>query len=372
MILNFEPFHRTKNTVGKQDYFVTRITSAKKINTCCECLLTINEGEEHHQAVGFWDAEYEDRRTCLTCHELLIELEGTSVRLSSMTDFRFGQFHKRLKLLRSQYPDEFVAFEDEFNLTAILKRIDKKKGWRDVPMQTHVKIRTNSNFITCCQCSLDITPKVKYEETLISENHQVIYRAKTCLKCVDTRKALEPYFAKYESNNLIFETYRHGSIRKALKRLSDYPEDFNVDSLDITKLVKVYIAANKRFEHEAEKEFEEEIKRRRSGFIPPTTPYEFKLKAALEKDGYKVIHNEPLGYYFPDLLIEDHKCIIEVDGLYHATEYQQAKDAYRTEYLNSKGYFVVRVSNDRIIRDLTLVMREIRDAITNKENINLG
>lgn len=372
MLLNFEPFHRSKNTEGEQDYFLTRITTAKKIKTCCECLFTIAEGEEHHQAIGFWDAEYGDRRTCLTCHELLFELESTSVRLNSMTDFRFGQFHKRLKLLRSQYPDEFAAFDDEFDLNNILKRIKKKKGWRDMPMQAHVKLRTNSNFIYCCQCSWEMPPRTRYEEALITENHDVLGVNKTCLKCVEKREILKPYFLQYPESDRLLHTYRRNSIVKALCKLSSPDAIAAITNPHVLKLVNDFIAANRRFEYEAEEEFEEEVERRKSGFTPPTTPYEFKLKAALESNGYVVVHNEPLGYYFPDLLLKDQGCILEVDGGYHLTDRQQAKDAYRTEYLNRQGYFVLRVSNDRVSSDLPNLIAEIKEAIANKENLHLG
>jgi very-short-patch-repair endonuclease len=372
MLLNFEPFHRSKNTVGKQDYFSTRITDAKKIKTCCECLFTIATGEEHHQAIGFWDANFNDWRTCLKCYELQIELENTSARLNSMIDFRFGEFHKRLKLLRSQYPDEFAAFEDEFDLTAILKRIEKKKGWRDVPMQAHVKLRTNSNFIYCCQCSWEMPPRTRYEEALITENHDVLGINKTCLKCVEKREILKPYFLRYPESDRLLRTYRRNSMVRALRDLSNPHMMAEITDPQILKLVESYIAADKRFQHEAEEEFEEEVERRKSGFTPPTTPYEFKLKEALEGFGYKVIHNEPLGYYFPDLLIEEHKCICEVDGGYHLSDRQQAKDAYRTEYLNQQGYFVLRVSNDRVAANVDDVVNDIRQAIAAKENQHLG
>lgn len=268
MLLNFKPFHRAENSQGKKDYFLTRITGGKKIKTCCECLFTIAEGEEHHQAVGFWNGEYSDRRTCLKCHELLIELENTSVRLNSMTDFRFGEFHKRLKLLRSRHPDEFKAFEDEFDLTEILKRINKKRGWREVPMQAHLKIRTNPNFITCCQCSFYMPPRTRYEEATITANHEVIYSARTCLKCVEKRKILESYFAATYANcdDQILRTYRKVSISKALRDLSDPYITPKITDPKILKLVESYIAANKRFRHEAEEEFKQEVERRKSGF----------------------------------------------------------------------------------------------------------
>ena len=374
MILNFEPLHKAKNTEGRQDYFVTRITATKKMKTCCECMFSIPGDEKHHQAIGFWDAEYSDRRTCLNCFKLLTNLEDTSVRLNSMSDFRFGALFKRLKSLRSRHPSEFEAFENEFDLTAILKRIEKKQGWRDVPMQVHPKIRTNARPIICRQCSFEIPRRTRYEDAIITANHEVIYPARTCLKCVERREILEPYFAATYSGcyDRILQTYRGGSILRALRDLSDPLLTPEITDPNISKMVDDFVAADRRFREEAEEEFEEEVERRESGFIPPTTPYEFKLKEALECVGYKVVHNEPLGYYFPDLLIEEHKCICEVDGGYHLSDYQQAKDAYRTEYLNGEGYFVVRVSNERINDDLANVMEEIETAISNKENINLG
>lgn len=375
MILDFEPFHGAKNSgEGKKDYFLTRVTTAKKIKTCCECLLTISEGEEHHQAVGFWKNSYGyiDERTCLRCHELLIAMDDTSICLESMNDFSFGDLHRRVKALRECYPDQFDAFADEFDLTDIMKRIEKKKGWRRVPMQVSIKMRSSTDFFYCCQCSWLMPPRTRYEQSTITENHQVYAIYKTCTNCVEKRKTLEPYLADKDNEHHLLHIYQRDSIQNSLRNLSTPEAISTITDPQVLKLVNDFIAANRQFEYEAEEEFEEEIERRESGFIPPTTPYEFKLKAALEKDGYEVIHNEPLGYYFPDLLIESCKCIVEVDGLYHATDYQQAKDAYRTEYLNSKGYFVVRVSNDRITRDLKAVMAEIKQAIANKENINLG
>lgn len=375
MVLNFEPFHRSKNSdEGKKDYFLTRITTAKKIKTCCECLFTIAEGEEHHQAVGFWINSYGyiDERTCLKCHELLIAMDDTPIYLESMKDFSFGDLHRRVKALRQCYLEQFDAFADEFDLTDIIKRIEKKKGWRRVPMQVSIKMRSSIDFFYCCQCSWLMPPRTRYEQSTITENHEVYAIYKTCPSCVEKRKTLEPYLADKNDSHRLLNIYKRDSIRDLLKRLFTPEAIAAITDPEVLKLVNDFIAANTQFEYEAEEEFEEEIERRESGFIPPTTPYEFKLKAALESDGYEVIHNEPLGYYFPDLLIEKHKCILEVDGKYHESEYQQAKDAYRTEYLNSKGYFVVRVSNDRINRDLIMVMKEIRDAIANKENVNLG
>lgn len=373
MVLNFEPFHRERNSgEGKKDYFLTRITSEKKIKTCCECLFTIAEGEEHHQAVGFWYQGYNDFRTCLRCHELREKIQATSVGIKSIDEFDFGRLYKQIKKLRHEYPKEFTAFYDKYDLTDILKRLDKKKGWRDMPMQVHPKIRTNPNFITCRQCFWNMPPRTRYEEATITENHEVKYSARTCLKCVEKRKILEPYFNVYPESRRILDIYRGGSISRALHDLSCHSEISAITDLQILKMVDDYIKANKRFRHEAEEEFKIEVERRKSGFIPPTTPYEFKLKKALEKIGYKVIHNEPLGYYFPDLLLKDEGCIIEVDGGYHLTDHQQAKDAYRTEYLNQQGYFVLRVSNERVNTNISDVVNEIKAGLLLKENIHLG
>lgn len=374
MLLNFEPFHRAKNSgEGKKDYFLTRITSGKKIKTCCECLLTIADSEEHHQAVGFWYQGYNDFRTCLRCHELREVIQDTSVGIKSIEDFEFGHLFKQVKKLRHEYPQEFKTFSDEYDLTDILKRVDKKKGWRNAPMQAHPKVRTNSNFITCCQCSFYMPPRTRYEEALITSDHEVIYSARTCLKCVEKRKGLEPYFADtYKGDDLILLTYRNGSIPRLLRRLSHSDTMAEIRDPHILKIVNDFVAANNRFRHEAEEEFKLEVERRKSGFTPPTTPYEFKTKKALEKAGYEVIHNQPLGYYFPDLLIEKHKCIVEIDGGYHLTDRQQAKDAYRTEYLNQQGYFVLRVSNDRVAANVDSVVSDIEQAIATKENQHLG
>lgn len=315
---------------------------------------------------------YIDERTCLRCHELLIAMDDTPICLESMKDFSFGDLHKRVKALREHCPAEFGAFADEFDLTDIIKRIEKKKGWRRVPMQVSIKMRSSANLFYCCQCSWLMPLRTRYEQSTITENHEVYAVYKTCPSCVEKRKTLEPYLADKKDPHRLLNIYKRESIANLLRTLSTPEAIAAITDPQVLKLVNDYIAANRTFEYEAEEEFEEEIERRKSGFIPPTTPYEFKLKKALEKAGYKVIHNEPLGYYFPDLLIEEHKCICEVDGGYHTTDRQQLKDAYRTEYLNRQGYFVLRVSNDRVAANVDDVVSDIKQAIAIKENQHLG
>ncbi len=54
--------------------------------------------------------------------------------------------------------------------------------------------------------------------------------------------------------------------------------------------------------------------------------------------------------------------IIEVDGLIH--QYTKAEDAIRQEFLESRGFRVLRFSNAEILQDVDRVIEIIRLAVT--------
>ena len=52
-----------------------------------------------------------------------------------------------------------------------------------------------------------------------------------------------------------------------------------------------------------------------------------------------------IGMYIADFVSLKNFLVIEVDGEYHQTLEQQQKDQYRTDYLQSKGYRVIRFTS---------------------------
>lgn len=53
--------------------------------------------------------------------------------------------------------------------------------------------------------------------------------------------------------------------------------------------------------------------------------------------------------------------IIEIDGLYHSLPEQKISDQERTEWLESKGWKVIRFTNEEIFSNLDKVIERIKD-----------
>ena len=64
--------------------------------------------------------------------------------------------------------------------------------------------------------------------------------------------------------------------------------------------------------------------------------------------GYKFLRQYPMGAYIVDFVCREKKIIIEVDGGQHNQPEDIEYDLKRTEFLNSKGYKVVRFWNNDI------------------------
>jgi very-short-patch-repair endonuclease len=69
----------------------------------------------------------------------------------------------------------------------------------------------------------------------------------------------------------------------------------------------------------------------------------------------------PIGPYIVDFCAPRQKIIVELDGGQHLE--QEAYDAERTAFLESKGYRVLRFWNDEVLKDRDGVLRAIEDAI---------
>jgi len=97
------------------------------------------------------------------------------------------------------------------------------------------------------------------------------------------------------------------------------------------------------------------------------TPMEARLWSVLRNrqlDGLKFRRQVPLGHYIVDFYCADVRLIIEVDGGGHID--QESHDAVRSEWLESKGYHVIRFTNDEVSNQIDSVIEVIRDAILKK------
>lgn len=83
--------------------------------------------------------------------------------------------------------------------------------------------------------------------------------------------------------------------------------------------------------------------------------------------GVKFRRQHVLYGMIPDFVCLCLQIIVEVDGGYHHTDYQQAQDSERTAFLESKGYFVLRFTNEEVMADSEGVLQQIRNVIVDRQ-----
>ena len=79
--------------------------------------------------------------------------------------------------------------------------------------------------------------------------------------------------------------------------------------------------------------------------------------------GQRCLRQHIIGDYIVDFLFRKSKLVVEIDGGYHITEEQQELDSIRTEWLEGKGYQVIRFSNEQVLFDTERVIEVLKDVI---------
>ena len=100
------------------------------------------------------------------------------------------------------------------------------------------------------------------------------------------------------------------------------------------------------------------------------TESEQTLWAALRKEfgGIKFRRQHPIGDYIADFLCLTRKLVIEVDGGYHNDPQQRIEDVWRTEFLESKNYRVLRFTNEEVNTDTRGVISRIKEELIKIED----
>ena len=80
-------------------------------------------------------------------------------------------------------------------------------------------------------------------------------------------------------------------------------------------------------------------------------------------EGHGFLRQYIIGDYIVDFLCRDNGLIIEVDGGYHSEPRQANEDEQRTEWLESRGYHVLRFTNDEVLYNLENVLNEIEQSL---------
>ena len=68
-----------------------------------------------------------------------------------------------------------------------------------------------------------------------------------------------------------------------------------------------------------------------------------------------------IGDYIADFACLSRQLVIEVDGEYHFTDEQQLLDEARTEFLNKRGFYVMRFTNQEVMNEIYNVIESIEE-----------
>ncbi|MEN3146062.1 endonuclease domain-containing protein [Neorhizobium sp. IRAMC:178] len=70
-----------------------------------------------------------------------------------------------------------------------------------------------------------------------------------------------------------------------------------------------------------------------------------------------------IGPYVVDFVCLRHRLIVEVDGKFHDVPDQRLRDAERDAYLRSENFRVLRFSNEKVMREMPSVLRNLAVAL---------
>jgi len=79
-----------------------------------------------------------------------------------------------------------------------------------------------------------------------------------------------------------------------------------------------------------------------------------------------------IGEYIVDFVCLDKQLIVEIDGGYHKNSEQQELDIQRTNFLQSKGFCVLRFTNDEVIGDAEGTIGIVNNALSHLSTLEGG
>ncbi len=75
--------------------------------------------------------------------------------------------------------------------------------------------------------------------------------------------------------------------------------------------------------------------------------------------GVKFRRQHPIGTLIVDFYCHQAKFIVEIDGEVHGSPGQIERDVARTDWLEERGFRVIRFGNDEVLRDVGSVLNAI-------------
>lgn len=93
----------------------------------------------------------------------------------------------------------------------------------------------------------------------------------------------------------------------------------------------------------------------------PLTPAETKIWARVRNRGlgFKIRRQHPIWRFIADFYCAEAKLVIEIDGDSHAEPDQEEYDRVRTEWLEARGYKVIRITNRDVYQQFEDALNEI-------------
>ena len=85
-------------------------------------------------------------------------------------------------------------------------------------------------------------------------------------------------------------------------------------------------------------------------------------------DGLSFRRQTPIGSYIADFVCHAARVIVEIDGETHDFVERQRRDAARDQWLASRGYVVLRFTNDDVLSSLEGVLLTIRDTARSQQD----
>ena len=87
-----------------------------------------------------------------------------------------------------------------------------------------------------------------------------------------------------------------------------------------------------------------------------------------KKTGYKFLRQRPIDSYIVDFLCKELNLIIEINGYSHQLDKIKENDLIRENKLIELGYFILRFSDDKVLKDIKNVERTVISLINLKAN----
>jgi very-short-patch-repair endonuclease len=85
------------------------------------------------------------------------------------------------------------------------------------------------------------------------------------------------------------------------------------------------------------------------------------LKAGVQ--GLKFRRQHPIGIYIADFYCHKLKLIVEVDGKIHDLKDVKENDKIREDYLKEQGCIIIRFTNEKVFKELDVVLGEINSIV---------